>query len=482
MLSGSLSRSSLSPKTLSTRFSFLQSSVLASVFLVVVLFSWSFSGPANSGFDSTYHLGNIWCSHGERSGICEDIRNENGQLSGEIPSELATGTSSTEKVTAYLAGSTTKSPYYSIMGYLVSQNVTQSFLLMRMVSSTLVGLLFFSLMYFSSKRTRAAIITSWTFTISPILIGTLWQTNPRSWGYLSVMSGWAFLYMALNGQHGTRRNYAQWALFSISCLLAFTSRRDASMFLVFTCVVVLLVHLIKSHKISVKQLLLFLGAFASVFALIRYSSASVRSYTRLDISAIFENSRTVFVLVHLPENIADTFGLGLRYHDLGPNTIGIIGLSLFAYSFSSWLKNGNRISYFAVAITTFFLFLVMFQISFNWPETTPATGVYSAALLTVILGFAVLYAQNVDGVAHTKASLSLVIALLSIAHALTLYSKFEWSVRNSEVNDTYTKLSLDGDWWWNVPVSPNYVYTLGVLAFPTWLFFSWNTVGAQNSD
>jgi hypothetical protein len=482
MLSESLSRSSLSPQPLKTQFSFLQKSVLASVFLVVVLLSWSFSGPANSGFDSTYHLGNIWCSHGERSGICEDIENINGQLSGKIPSELATGTSSTEKITAFLAGSTTKSPYYSIMGYLVSKNVTQSVLLIRMVGSALVGLFFFSLIYFSSRRIRAAIITSWTFTISPILIGTLWQSNPRSWGYLSVMSGWAFLSMALNGQRGTRKNYAQWTMFSISCLLAFTSRRDASMFLVFTCVIVLLVHLVRNHKISLKQLVLFFGAFASVFAVIRYSSASIRSYTRLDISSIFENSRTIFVLVHLPENIADAFGLGLRYHDLGPNTIGIIGVSLFAYSLSSWLRNGNRISYFVVAVTTFFLFLVMFQISFNWPETTPATGVYTAALLPVILGFAVLYAQNIDEVAQTKTSLSLVITLLSLAHALTLFSKFEWSVRDSEVNDTYTKLSLNGGWWWNIPISPNYVYVLGVLAFPTWLYFSWIAVDAQDSD
>jgi hypothetical protein len=124
----------------------------------------------------------------------------------------------------------------------------------------------------------------------------------------------------------------------------------------------------------------------------------------------------------------------------------------------------------------------MFQISFNWPETTPASGVYTAALLPVILGFAVLYGQNIDGVVQTKTSLSLVIALLSLAHALTLFSKFEWSIRDSAVNDTYTKLSLNGGWWWNVPIGPNYAYILGILAFPTWLFFSWIVVDAQNSD
>lgn len=482
MHSDSLSSISFSQKPLSARFSFLQSSVLASVFLVFVLLSWSLSGPANSGFDSTYHLGNIWCSHGERLGICDDIRVENGQLLGTIPSELATGTNSTEQVTSLLAGSTTKSPYYSIMGYFVSKNVAQSVLLMRLFSSTLTGLLFFSIVYFSSRRIRVAIVTSWTFTISPILIGTLWQTNPRSWGYLSVMSGWAFLYMALNGQCGKRRNYAHWTLFSISCLLAFTSRRDASMFLVFTCAIILLIHLVKNQKISIKQLGLFFGVFAFIFAVMRNFSASISSYTRLDINSIFENTRTVFVLVHLPENIADAFGLGLRYHDLGPNTIGIIGLTLFTFSLSSWLKNRTQTSIFAVAITTFFLFLVMFQISFNWPETTPATGVYTAALLTVILGFAVLYAQNIDEVPQTKTSLAVVIALLGLAHALTLYSKFEWSVRNSEINDTYTKLSLNGGWWWNVPIGPNYVYILGAFAFPIWIYFSWIAVDARSSD
>ena len=468
--------------SLGKRLSLLQTSILASAFLVVALFSWSFSGPVNSGFDSAYHLGNIWCAHGDRSEICEIVTTENGQRSGKVPAELSTGIKSTDKSNTILAGPTTKSPYYSIMGFLVGKNVALSVLLMRVLSSILVGLIFFALIFLSTNRIRLAVVSAWTFTISPILIGTFWQSTPRSWGYLSVMSGWAFLYMALNEQRGTRRNYAQWILFFIACLLAFTSRKDASMFLIFTCGIVLLIHFFRNMKVPVKRLALLFGFFVSAFIVIRYFFSSIRSYTRLDISSIFENSRTVFVLVHLPENIADAFGLGLRYHDIGPNTIGIIGLFLFAYSLSSWLKNGNRISYFAVAFTTFFLFLVMFQISFNWPETTPATGVYTAALLPVILGFSAIYAESTEGITRTRSSLFLIISLLSFSHALTLYSKFEWSVRSSEVNDTYTRLSLDGSWWWNTAISPNHVYLIGVLAFPIWLFFSWSAVNAHPSE
>jgi len=467
---------------LSKRLSLLQTSILSSSFLVIALFSWSFSGPVNSGFDSAYHLGNIWCAHGDRSEICEMVTTENGQRSGKVPAELSTGINSTEKLNTILAGPSTKSPYYSIMGFLVGKNVVLSVLLMRMLSSIMVGLLFFALIYLSSYRVRIALVSAWTFTISPILIGTLWQSNPRSWGYLSVMSGWAFLYMALNEQRGTRRNYAQWFLFFIACLLSFTSRKDASMFLIFTCGIVLLIHLYRNMKVPLKQLALLFSLFVSAFIALRYFFSSIRSYTRLDISSIFENSRTVFVLVHLPENIADAFGLGLRYHDIGPNTIGIIGLSLFIYSFSSWLKNGNKVSYFAVAVTTFFLFLVMFQISFNWPETTPATGVYTAALLPVILGFSAIYAKNTEGSTRSRTSLFLIISLLSFSHALTLYSKFEWSVRNSEVNDTYTRLSLNGSWWWDSAISPNHVYIIGVLAFPAWLFLSWSAVNAHPSE
>jgi hypothetical protein len=118
----------------------------------------------------------------------------------------------------------------------------------------------------------------------------------------------------------------------------------------------------------------------------------------------------------------------------------------------------------------------MFQISFNWPEITPATGVYTAALLPVILGFSAIYAENTEGITRTRTSLFLIISLLSFSHALTLYSKFEWSVRNSEVNDTYTRLSLDGSWWWNSPIGPNIVFWIGAIAFPAWLLMSWSTV------
>ena len=73
------------------------------------------------------------------------------------------------------------------------------------------------------------------------------------------------------------------------------------------------------------------------------------------------------------------------------------------------------------------------------------------------------------------------IVLVSTCHALTLYSKFEWSIRSGPTNDSYSNLSLNGGWWWSSPIGPNIVYLLGAFAFPVWLIVSWATID-QSTD
>jgi len=123
-----------------------------------------------------------------------------------------------------------------------------------------------------------------------------------------------------------------------------------------------------------------------------------------------------------------------------------------------------------------FMLLAMFQIAFNWTEANEASGVYIVALLTVCLGFAATYSEKSNYFPSTVVQRSVVILLVSVSHALTLYSKFEWSVRATPSNDSYTKLSLNEGWWWNSPFGPNTVYLLGAIAFPAWLFASWAVV------
>jgi hypothetical protein len=454
----------------------LKFSLLASAFLFLTLIAWSFSGPLVSGYDSTFHMSNIWCARGARPGICENISTINEVTRADVPAVLASE-SKNKMFNAELSDTSRKSPFYSIMNLFVSKNATESVILIRMFNSFLASLIFFALLYFGNFKSRVAVISSWTFTITPIIVSTLWQLNPRSWGYLSVMSSWALLYIALNdGESKKFRKICLWTAFVFSVLLAFTSRMDASFFCIFTCGIVLLIHLLSNNFLKTKTVGMVAIISLPAFLLLRIFSSSVQWYTQFSFNSIFSNRQTLFVLVHLPENIAHSLGLGLRYTELGPNSLGIFGIVLFSISISSWLKEGNAIQMTATTAIFAFMLLSMFQIAFYWPEANQASGVYVAALLTVCLGVASVYSHKQIYFPSTMNQKAIVILLISACHALTLYSKFDWSVRASVANDSYTKLSLNGGWWWNSPIGPNIVFLVGAIAFPAWLVVSWSVV------
>jgi hypothetical protein len=296
------------------------------------------------------------------------------------------------------------------------------------------------------------------------------------------MSCWAFLYLALNN---TARNphYPRliWLPFAFSLFLALTSRVDAAMFTVFSCSIVLSSYLIKSQFIRVRTFSIVALLAMLAFVVLRTFSSTLSWYTQFDFGSLFVDNEILFVLIHLPENIADGLGLGLRYVDLGPDAIGIIGVSLYCIALASWLKQSTPHQVVIVVAAAAFLLFAMFQIAFNWSEVNEASGVYVTALLTVLLGFSATYSRSTDYFPSSKSGVSLIVLLLSISHALSLYSKFVWGVRSDIANDTYTKLSLNGGWWWDIPIGPNWFYWFGVFCFPAWLSISWKLALQQKT-
>lgn len=456
--------------------------LISGFFLFLTLCVWSLSGPPASGYDSIFHLANIWCADGEKASICEDITKSDRGIQGKIPASLFSETDISGMVIAELQVSSRESPFYRIMHTFISDNATQSVLTIRFINSLLAGLIFSCLMFFSSGKIRTAILSAWTFTIIPVVMSTLWQSNPRSWGYLSVMSCWAFLYLALN--HSTRNpRYPRlvWIPFVFSLFLALTSRVDAAMFTIFSCSIVLSSYLIKTRVIRVRTFSIFTLLAAVTFFVIRSFSSTLSWYTQFDFGSLFVNNEFLFVLVHLPENIADGLGLGLRYVDLGPDAIGIIGVSLYCIALTGWLRQSTPHQAVIVTTAAAFMLLAMFQIAMNWSEVNEASGVYVTALLTVLLGFAATYSRSTDYFPNSKTGVAVIVTLLSISHALSLYSKFEWSVRSDIANDTYTNLSLNSGWWWNIPIGPNWFYLFGVFCFPAWLLTSWQFALGQKT-
>ncbi len=456
--------------------------LIAPALLFICLIAWSLSAPINNGLDPTFHLANIWCGWGESPGICEEVREINSGYVAKIPNYLH-GVDSPTLSDQEIAQPDARSLFYSIMRVFVSKNATASVLSMRFFQSLLVSFIFWALIKFSIGKIRVAIVSAWTFTITPIIVSTLSQTTPRSWAYISGLSSWAFLLIALDRLKNHQKSKIVWVFFGLSILIAVASRWDATLFASFSSSLILLIYLLKEKKIEFKQfgLLALCGALLLIIARIIFPRLA--SYTTFDFGSTFTSGRTVFQLIHIPENIADGFGLGVRLVDLGPNLIGIIGTVLFAFVLSRSLINYNRLQIGSVISISIFVFLVMFRMTISWPEQTGPSGVYVVQLLSTMLGISIALSGEKQDYLLRISNRTIFISLLGLSHALTLFSRMEWAVRPSnELNDTYFNLSLNGGWWWNSPIGPNVVYLLGAFAFPAWLIVSWNIVAKTSTE
>ena len=450
--------------------------LLAAVLLFTTLSCWSFSAPLNNGFDPTFHLASIWCGWGESPGKCENYGARDYGYGGNIPDPLR-GLTTSELSDQQIVDPHTRSLFYPIMRVFAGDNATQSVLLMRLIQSLIASMIFGSLIHFSSQKMKTAVLSAWTFTMIPIIISTLPQTTPRSWAYLSGMSSWAYLMLALDRHKQKQNSKILWILYGFSLFLAFASRWDATLFVAFSSALILAIHFLKEDKITIRTFMWFAVGGTSLLLVARIIFPRLASYTTFNFGSTFTSGKTIFQLIHIPENVADGLGLGVRLVDLGPNLIGIIGVMLFAYALSRSLTNSNVFQVLSVVSIAIFIFLAMYRITLNWPEQIGPSGVYVVQLLTVMLGLSLALSDHNQDFLLKLSHLAMFISLLAITHALALFSRMEWAVRpNNELNDTYFNLSLNGGWWWNSPIGPNVVFLIGALAFPAWLIVSWSVV------
>ena len=366
--------------------------------------------------------------------------------------------------------------YYRLMRVFASEDTTRSILIMRLFNSVLASVVFFFLLYVTRSRVRLAVVGSWTFTIVPVLISTLPQLNPRSWAFLGVMSSWAFLHSGLSTEDndGDRRRLS-FIFFGFTFLLAVCTRWDATLFVTFTSSVIVLGHLFKKQILRWKHF--FLVSIVSIigyFVAITFSSRSAY-FLKVEFPPLYSKQQFfLFMFVHIPENIFNAVGLGYRQDDLGPGLIGIIGTSLLVVFVVMTMRNSSKVQTSILVLYALLIFFAMFNVlDFG---LQPPPGIYIAALLTALLGTITLFSSQNDFLMSTFTQRATIISVLSFSHLLSLYAKFESSVREGVYTGTYEKLSLNGGWWWNTPISPNFVFAIGGLSFVLWLIMSWMTI------
>jgi len=437
------------------------------------------SSPLNVGFDPVFHLSTVWCAWGEKAHICENFKDGKDSNKASVPSALSGIESGQSMLEQEIATPNTRSLFYKVMRVFVTENTVQSVFIMRFLNALIVSMVFLQFLFIRNRKIQIASLASWSFTFVPIIIATITQVTPRSWSYLSGIGSWVFLLTVIEQP----RKIKNWILLGFCFLLAIFSRLDGFFMLTFTSALILAIIKRRSWPLLFKYSLLLFSASIAVLEVLRVFIPRVGRYTTFNFGQTFLSGHTIFQIIHLPENVFDSFGLGVRFHDLGPNLVGIIGMSLFIYVLTRALVNANKEQVFSMIGIIVFIFLAMFQITLSWQEQTGPSGIYIVQLLSCLLGLTLYFSENSYEFLTNSVNRIFLISLLGISHGLVLFSRMEWAVRpSSELNDTYLNLSLNGGWWWNSPIGPNIVFLVGAIAFPAWLVVSWSVVSQTPAE
>ena len=470
-------------------------SLLISFLLFITLFSWSVSSPIGSGVDADFHLGSIWCAHGESKGLCESLDEVN--QTATVPfmfqmcdgrniyfwpkCEVATDNPATQSIR--IATSSKQSVYYWTTHLFASENVNRSVVLIRLFNSAIASLIFFALLSLTSNHLRNAVVLSWTLTLIPNGIQLLSGINPRSWAVLGIMSSWAFLQAFLTEKStNQRKKWWQMGCFLASFALAASTRFDALLFVCFVSAVILVIHFVDFDNISLRRLGQFTALSALVFLAVQ-QIPKLKSIISFGVPDTFTAPQYfVFELVHLPEFVADWWGFSVGQQGNGPGVIGLVGVSLFAIFMFAVLQQASRRQMIATGILSAFILLALFRATVEVQEIVPLTGVYTFGLVTPLIGVAAIHSKVDIGHLMSTGIGKFTFVLVGLIHALAFYHWMEFFTRRGVNTQFYDKFSLNGTWWWNFSISPNIVFGVGAATFFACLFLAWFSNRSSSLD
>ena len=470
--------------------------IIASALFLIVLVCWAFAAPIGAGGDSDFHISSIWCGQGERKGLCEERGSyETGyqaqvpfmfQMCNGRPIEFFPGCAevNAKPDMQFLRTATPDkvSLYYKLMSFVVSQNTQQSILKIRIINALISSLVLFALLAVCKGKVRSAVVASWMVGMVPLGVQFFSNLNPRGWSYLAVFSSWAFLASGLEENKWSKQRIIAYTLSAVTALLAFSTRVDGSLFVVFSCAIVVIAHILKSVSFTKKTIMFSMVSFITIATAIRYVTHLSTVFSFKLQNSISSTRFLLMQLVHGPEFIAQAWGYNVGQQGNGPGIIGIIGLSLFVVTLAFSLIKGNLIQISGVVIIALFMISAFMRGSIAIGELIPASGDYVMALTVFLLGFSIWKSTTKLELHTSRGGRTVIISLLAFSHAIALYSYMEFYVKRGIEIGTFKTVSLEQQWWWQTDISPNLVYWIGCVAFVPFLYFMLSTISQHVLD
>ena len=184
----------------------------------------------------------------------------------------------------------------------------------------------------------------------------------------------------------------------------------------------------------------------------------------------------IFQIVHIPEFVADWWGYSIGQSGSGPGIVGIVGLLLFFTSLAFALQKSDVRQRAIFSIFSFIVLGMLTKSTIALGGIVPAPGVYSLGLAAPWLGVTIAFSKTEFQFMSSIGNRKVAISLLSFIHAIYFYSSMEFHQRRGDGIGFYQNLSLNGTWWWDSWISPNFVFLSGAVFFSMFLTYAWKSI------
>ena len=478
-----------------------RATAISVVSFFLLLMCWSISSPIGSGVDTDYHLASIWCANGFREDICiepnEGIVQSEPRNTALVPymfqmcderniyfwpnCEIESSHPDIQELR--MASPQHLGLYYRITNVFAGSNVPRSVLMIRIFNSLITSFVLALAFKCCTKRIKFALFSALTFTLIPYGIQVLPGVNPRSWAVLGVITSWAFLcsYLSTPRSEVKLRRW-QLSAYFFAFFLTLSSRVDSALMVVISSLFILAIWRLPNWKFQKSTIVKVLSFVGLVLVLIRLVP-QIRSATEIAIPPSYTWPQyLLFQIVHIPEFFSDWWGYKVGQQGNGPGILGIIGLGLYLICISFALQKSDLRQRTIVSSFSVIVFIIFLKSTIAIGGIVPAAGAYSLGLAAPLLGISIVFSRSNFQFMSSTGNRKTAIVLLSGAHAISFYAWMEFFTRRGKGVGFYDKFSLNGTWWWDTWVSPNFVFILGATLFPIFLTLAWRSIPLELAE
>ena len=457
---------------------------LVPILLFLAIAAWTVASPVGSAPGERTTLTNVWCSLGDRSGLCADGSSDTPQ----VPKQVATAdcfagspriTANCQDLTGGLTPATGiaqayESPklYAAVAGLLASHSVEASVIAIRLLNVLLfmgIGTVVFVLL---SPRRRMNMVLTWFVVLTPLGIFTVASAASLSWVVTGCTTAW---FATLGAVESTgRRKTVLGVLAVIGVALASAGGLSFGLIAAMAAATALICADRAEHPADRRPLMRVATCVIVAAALIVVIAGPAASRTWQNGLPLGTHAAGAGLLINnllsTPSLWFGAFGAGPRGADAWtsfspPYVAQASGIAIFIGLLTVGLFRPSRRR---VAALTAWVAVLLF-----WPALI-LQGMHDAIgnriepqQLFPALIILVAVATSVGASAHTLTRSQLVfIGIGSVAATVTTLYML---IRRFTVADPYDFRFDFGQsvaWWWRgLPVGPMPIWVLGALAF-----------------